>query len=100
MINLHDIIPQVEAKANEAGVSPAHLCRVASGNPRLFTRLKSRIAQIERDMSRIDAAFNMLSPSATGCGSADGVLPAQNMGTVGDNVNLSKGMVSPTGDSQ
>ena len=42
MDHLHDTLRRVEEYAAAAGVSPASVCRAATGNPRLFERLKRR----------------------------------------------------------
>jgi len=42
MDHLHETLRRVEEYANAAGPPPASVCRAATGNPRLFDRLKRR----------------------------------------------------------
>lgn len=54
MEQLHNIIRQVEAYAEAAGVKPDTVCRAATKNPRLFERLKRRAADVEADIERLE----------------------------------------------
>lgn len=40
---LHDTIRRVEMYAAKAGTTPEYVCRAATGNPRLYERLKNRV---------------------------------------------------------
>jgi hypothetical protein len=42
MDHLHETLRRVEEYAAAAGTSPDSVCRAATGNPRLFERLKRR----------------------------------------------------------
>ena len=50
----HDIIRRVEEYAASAGIRPETVCRAATGNPRLFPRLKKRVELVEADVERLD----------------------------------------------
>lgn len=52
-MSLNDLIREIEAHAEGLGLSPDLLCRRATGNPRLFQRLKRRQAQTERDAAAV-----------------------------------------------
>lgn len=84
----HDIIEQVERFAGAVGVTPSALCRAASGNPRLWERMKRRVKTLEADFARIEkhVSNNQNSPSNPVPSSegvvADGSLPVQNVGAV------------------
>ena len=53
MDHLSHILQQVERYAEATGVSPDTVCRNATGNPRLYDRLKRRLEQTERDIQRL-----------------------------------------------
>jgi hypothetical protein len=67
MQDIHLILSKVQEYAAQAGVSPATVCRNATGNPRLFDRLSRRAEQTDFDLTRlvqfIDA--NPIEPSGT-----------------------------------
>lgn len=42
MDSLHVTLQKIEKYAADAGVSPVKVCRDATGNPRLYKRLKGR----------------------------------------------------------
>lgn len=50
----HSIIRRVEEYAALAGIRPETVCRAATGNPRLFPRLKKRVELVEADVERLD----------------------------------------------
>lgn len=54
MEKLTDLLSRVEALATETGVKPETICRDATGNWKLYARLKRRIAQTDADMQRIE----------------------------------------------
>jgi hypothetical protein len=53
MHNIETIIPAIEAFADRHGVLPATVVRKATGNPRLYDRLKSRAERLDEDIGRI-----------------------------------------------
>lgn len=53
MHTIDTIIPAVEDFAARHGVLPATVVRKATGNPRLYDRLKERAAKLEEDIVRI-----------------------------------------------
>lgn len=53
MHTIDTIIPAVEAFAARHGVLPSTVVRKATGNPRLYDRLKDRAARVEEDIARI-----------------------------------------------
>ncbi len=53
MHTIDTIIPAVEAFAERHGVLPATVVRKATGNPRLYERLKSRLEKLDEDVDRI-----------------------------------------------
>ncbi len=53
MENFTDIIARVESVASERGVAPATVCRNATGNPRLYDRLKRREEHLRGDLDRL-----------------------------------------------
>jgi len=54
MSDIHDLIRRVDAYAKAAKISPAHVCRLATGNSRLYPRLKRRASDLEKLQSLID----------------------------------------------
>lgn len=54
MGNAYDFFARVERFCANHGISPATLCGRATGNARLFERMKRRAAQLQQDMERID----------------------------------------------
>ena len=55
------LIKIIERAAEEQGIKPDTICRQATGNPRLFRRLKRRSEMMERDAQRILAFIASLS---------------------------------------
>lgn len=55
LLAMSDIIETIEAYCKEAGISPSTLCVRATGNGRLFDRLKRRVEQDREYASRIEA---------------------------------------------
>ena len=53
MHTIETILPAVDAYAKRHRVQPATVVRRATGNPRLYDRLKSRAAKMEEDIERI-----------------------------------------------
>jgi len=53
MHTIDSIIPAVEAFAARHDVLPSTVVRNATGNPRLYERLKARAAKLEEDIERI-----------------------------------------------
>ena len=90
MHNIETIIPAVEAFADRHGVLPATVVRKATGNPRLYERLKARAEKLEEDIGRI-AKF--LSENDTGNALPDG-------SPVLDNHCLTDGTVSESAEIQ
>ena len=53
MHTIDTILPAVDAYAERHRVEPATVVRRATGNPRLYDRLKKRVAKMEEDIERI-----------------------------------------------
>ncbi|WP_353474808.1 hypothetical protein PVT71_14660 [Salipiger sp. H15] len=51
----HDILRELEEFERETGVSPATVCRSATGNPRLYKRLRERFEQTREQVELIRA---------------------------------------------
>lgn len=54
MSSIHDIIHKVERYARQAETSPEAVCRAATANPRLYSRLKRRAKQTASDIERLE----------------------------------------------
>jgi len=89
MHTIDSIIPAVEAFAARHDVLPSTVVRNATGNPRLYERLKARAAKLEEDIERIsrfmadnssvDAPLDVLPPVADNdAGNPAIVSPAEN----------------------
>ena len=53
MHTIDTIISAVDAYAKAHNADPANVVRRATGNPRLYDRLKDRAARVEEDIARI-----------------------------------------------
>lgn len=53
MSDIQKLITKIEDFATGRDMTPEHLCRLATGNPRLFERLKKRCQQTARDEQRL-----------------------------------------------
>lgn len=53
MHTIDTIISAVDAYAKAHNADPANVVRRATGNPRLYDRLKRRVAKMEEDIERI-----------------------------------------------
>ena len=62
MENFTDILNDVEAFAADRGVSPATVCRNATGNPRLYERMKRREETLRADFARLREYMNSTQP--------------------------------------
>ncbi|WP_089850449.1 hypothetical protein [Salipiger marinus] len=51
----HDFLTELEEYSREMKVSPATVCRAATGNPRLYGRLVTRIRQTQAQIDKIKA---------------------------------------------
>jgi precorrin-4 methylase len=60
-MDIHQIISRVDAYAKAANLSPAHVVRLATGNPRLYPRLKRRAQDLEKLSLQLDG-FIALNP--------------------------------------
>lgn len=49
----HDIIRDLEEYSSKAGVAVSTVCRNATGNPRLYDRLKRRIDRTQADVDAL-----------------------------------------------
>lgn len=54
MENIHDAIQRIEKYAVAANTTPSGVCRAATGNPRLFDRMKRRVEVVLDDVARIE----------------------------------------------
>lgn len=67
---LHETLLRVEEYAKKAGSTPSNVCRAATGNPRLYERLKSRLEYQKEVVALINEhmAKNPLEPRNGGDG--------------------------------
>lgn len=54
MENFTDLLKRIDAFAEASGVAPATVVRKATGNPRLYERLKRREETLRLDIERIE----------------------------------------------
>ncbi len=90
MHTIDTIIPAIEAYAERHGLRPDLVVRKATGNPRLYERLKSRLEKLDEDVERI-ARFIAGTPS-------EDVLPDGS--PVLNNQHADGGIVSQVGDTR
>lgn len=66
-MDIHSLIASIEEYADAAGKAPGTVCREATGNFRLYDRLKRRAALTEVDSERLLAfmASNPVTPDAS-----------------------------------
>lgn len=48
-----ELIELIERHSRETSLSPSTICERATGNSRLYDRLKRRVEQVDRDAKRI-----------------------------------------------
>ncbi|WP_299647939.1 hypothetical protein [uncultured Jannaschia sp.] len=54
MDRIQDLLRRVDKYAADNGVTPATVCRYATGNFRLYERIQSRLKKLEDDAERIE----------------------------------------------
>jgi len=62
MKTLHHLIKAVEAFAEATGTTPDLVCRSATGNPRMFSRLHGRAEETDRDIKRLSQHMSKAAP--------------------------------------
>lgn len=67
----HDIIRDLEEYSSEAGVAVSTVCRNATGNPRLYERLKRRIDRTQAD---VDALRKYMIENPSACAPENGAV--------------------------
>ena len=70
MKSITDIIEKVDAFAQVAGIKPSQVCRAATGNPRLYDRLKRRAEQTQADATRLEEYMAKNQPEQHEAGAA------------------------------
>ena len=73
MGNAHDFFARVERFCADQGISPATLCGRATGNARLFGRMKRRAAQLGQRLAEIWKSPTVIDNRA-GAGGVEGAL--------------------------
>lgn len=69
MDKLHETLRRVEEYAERAGVTPQSVCRAATGNPRLYERLRRRRETLRETLDRLEQ--HMRENPVDGVGSAE-----------------------------
>jgi ferritin-like metal-binding protein YciE len=67
----HDILAELDEYARRADTTPPSVCRRATGNPRMFERLKRRLERTDEDIARL-REFMEANPPASEAPQAEG----------------------------
>jgi len=86
----HDILRELDAYADAAGIEVSTVCRKATGNPRLRERLAARLSRVEMDVERL-RGFMAANPPV----SAEGSSPASTI-VIDDENNVKGGNNAPS----